>query len=155
MVGIRIRWVGVALSSCAAALIILLATSQLLGGPVRVVTTVGTSMEPALSSGDLVLLRRGRYIVGDVVAYKSSSLNRLVLHRVVSTARPGLVLKGDSNPKADRERPTASEILGKQVIRVPAAGKVMAIARGPIGLSIAAGMTLTFLLLGAPRARRR
>ena len=42
-------------------------------------------MEPGFQTGDLAILRpAGSYAVGDVVAYRSESLDTIVMHRIVS-----------------------------------------------------------------------
>ena len=50
-----------------------------LGGGTTYVSTHGSSMEPRFSTGDLAILRpAGSYEVGDVVAYRSESLDTIV-----------------------------------------------------------------------------
>ena len=55
-----------------------------IGGSTRYVVTNGDSMEPLFHSGDLALVRpAGQYKVGDIVAYWSTLLHTVVLHRIV------------------------------------------------------------------------
>ncbi|MGA9859993.1 MAG: S24 family peptidase, partial [Solirubrobacteraceae bacterium] len=57
--------------------------SPLIGGSTNYVITHGVSMEPRFHSGDLALVRpAAQYRVGDVVAYHSSLLHLVVLHRI-------------------------------------------------------------------------
>lgn len=151
------------LAAAAAALTLLLAVVLLAIGQVRVVTTTGTSMEPQLRAGDLVVVSPARsYGVGDVVAYHSELLDTTVLHRVVavetSPAGDRFTLQGDNNDWLDPEQPTAADVLGAQVLHVPSGGRWLEWATHPAALA-----GYTFLLLtaggtlaaGAHRGRRR
>jgi signal peptidase len=88
-----------------------------LGGGSRYGAVVGTSMEPSLSPGDLIVVRPGTYRVGEIVAYRAGG--RLVVHRVVEADDGRFVLRGDANGTVDPLRPTAAQVLGKVRIRVP------------------------------------
>ena len=85
-------------------------------GPRRIldlVTTYGTSMEPTLHAGDLVVVRpQDDYRVGDVVAYRSEQLGTIVLHRIIAREGDRYVFKGDNNSWIDEERPTADDLIG-------------------------------------------
>lgn len=78
--------------------------------PVRV---SGSSMNPALLAGDLVLVRKGaRVDVKDVVLYQENG-HGPVLHRMI--AREGadaIRTKGDANSAADRDAVPETAIVG-------------------------------------------
>ncbi len=78
--------------------------------PVRV---SGSSMNPALSAGDLVLVRRGERVAErDVVLYQERG-HGPVLHRMI--AREGadaIRTKGDANSTADRDAVPRTAIVG-------------------------------------------
>ncbi len=78
--------------------------------PVRV---SGSSMNPALSAGDLVLVRKGAHVdVRDVVLYQESG-HGPVLHRMI--AREGadaIRTKGDANATVDRDAVPMNAIVG-------------------------------------------
>ncbi|GAB3300488.1 hypothetical protein GCM10027298_14480 [Epidermidibacterium keratini] len=89
------------------------------------VTTVVTgSMEPAISTGDLVV---SRPIAGDKVVPGQVALvtdpdraDRLRLHRMVRTDDAGaLILKGDANPNEDSSPVAPDAVQGVGVLRVP------------------------------------
>src|SRR5207249_141134 len=69
-----------------------------LGGPVTYVATYGTSMEPKLHTGDMVLVREhGDYHVGQVVAYRSHELGPIAIPLPGSrTARAAAAVSGAS-----------------------------------------------------------
>src|SRR4029453_16583587 len=65
---------------------------------VQLLITQGTSMSPHFRTGDVAVTYVPRsYRVGDVVAYRSGTLDMVVLHRIVGTQDGGYVTKGDNN----------------------------------------------------------
>lgn len=126
--------------------------SQWLGGPVAMVTVKGASMEPGLHAGDLVIVRSSNdYQVGEAVAYRSEQLNALVLHRIEERSGEVFTLKGDNNDWLDPEQPTQDQLVGKQWIHIPAAGKALGLIGNPFFI-IAAGLGAAASLL---RRRRK
>lgn len=110
------------------------------GGSMTYVVTSGTSMEPGFVAGDLAVLRASRdYGVGDIVAYRSAELDRIVMHRITAESPAGYALKGDNNDFVDPSAVTDKQVLGRLVLRVPAAGKVIAWLVRPLNLVILAG----------------
>ena len=109
------RWILSALGGLAIVLILvgwIAAAPQFLGGRAVYVTTAGASMEPTISAGDLVVLRKSTgYQVGDIVAYDAGT--SVVLHRIIGTDGERFILQGDNNAVPDPIRPTANEILGQ------------------------------------------
>ena len=64
--------------------------------------TVGTSMEPTLSEGDLVLIIPIKFedvAVGDVVAFQT--MRGMVLHRVIERTEKCLFTRGDGETQDD------------------------------------------------------
>lgn len=121
-----------------------------LGGRVTYIITSGTSMQPGIETGDLVLVRRAsRYHVGDVAAYHSADLGTTVLHRIVEVEGDRFVFQGDANSWRDPELVAGRDVLGSQWLRVPAVGRLAAHARGPAGLALALGL----LTVGVYRRR--
>jgi signal peptidase I len=143
-----------------ALLALLLATAWIVAGPERLggsttyVTTHGTSMEPRFHTGDLALVRAaGRYDVGDVVAYRSATLHRVVLHRVIGRRGDRYVVKGDHNSFVDPERPLRNQLIGRLWVRVPHGGAVLGLLQSPLVAALLCGGV--GLLLVAPARRRR
>ena len=103
-----------------------------LGGATTYVTTHGISMEPDFRTGDLaVLTPADGYSVGDVVAYRSESLDTIVMHRIVAVDADGFVTQGDNNDWLDEDRPTEEEILGKLFFSLPQGGAALEALRSP------------------------
>jgi len=98
------------------------------GGRATYVTTFGTSMEPRFHSGDLaILFPASEYRVGDIVAYHSTLLDTVVMHRITAVHEGHYLFKGDHNSWTDPDRPTKGQLLGKLWLRV-AHGAVLLIA---------------------------
>ena len=92
----------------------------------------GGSMAPALARGDFVVVRRGAagVGVGDVVLVAKQGWPSGVLHRVLAVnADETLVLRGDSNPVADRDPADPASVLGVVTCVLPT-GWVLAAVEG-------------------------
>lgn len=132
---------------------------QFLGGPAGYVTVSGTSMEPRMHTGDVVLLHRQRsYRAGDVVAYRipagEAGAGRIVIHRVAGGSdADGYVTRGDSRDSNDLWRPKPSDVVGKERLRVPALGRVARMILSPLGLGLLAGMATIVLIVPGPQER--
>ena len=126
-----------------------------LGGSTSFVTVDGTSMLPGLHRDDLVAFRPSEsYRVGDVVAYRSPLLRRIVLHRIVAVHDGRYTFKGDNNTFLDPEHPTRAELVGKLSVRIPVAGRAVSVMHVPwIVGALATLLVLTVGLGGAsPRS---
>jgi len=148
-----------AVVAAAAAVWFLLAPLQL-GGSTSYAVVYGSSMEPHLHRGDLVVLRsKLAYVRGDVVGYRSRELHRNVLHRIVATHGDRFVFKGDNNAFLDPERPRRDQLFGREWVVVPQAGALLERLRTPRNAAILAGLAVLLLLgagpNGAVRRRRR
>jgi signal peptidase I len=131
---------------------------QPLGGPVSYVVTDGISMEPRLHDDDLVIVREASsYGVGDVAAYRSDSLGRVVLHRIIDATADGFVFRGDNNDFIDQDRPGQDEILGKKWLVIPQGGNVLRWVGNPVtatAMAFAVGILL-FVGFCVRTARKR
>lgn len=104
------------------------------------------SMEPAISTGDLLVIRREKdYQTGDIISFWSDGT--LVTHRLVEQTSEGLVTKGDHNNAPDRRPVQSEQIAGRVVWRIPWLGNVLLFLRTPPGmlLFLAAGGLGLFL----------
>ncbi|MDQ4064555.1 MAG: signal peptidase I [Actinomycetota bacterium] len=129
-----------------------------LGGSVSYVITHGISMNPRIQEGDLVLVRKAStYERGDVIAYDSEALKRPVMHRIVAGGPAGYVTKGDNNDWVDSDRPTDADVIGKEWLHIPKAGRILAYAGTPVGAAALAGLggLLVFAGHSMSRTRRR
>lgn len=127
-----------------------------IGGSTSYVITSGTSMEPLFHGGDLALVRPSdQYHVGEVVAYRSTLLHIVVLHRIIGRAGRDYVFKGDNNNFNDPTHPTRAELLGKLWLRVPRGGRVLVWLHTPLVAAAVAALCAALLLFGTGQQHRR
>jgi signal peptidase I len=126
------------------------------GGPISWVITAGTSMQPEINPGTLVVVhRKPSYEEGDVVAYRSSQLGQTVLHRVVEVDGSTLILKGDANSWLDPVSPKPEDVLGERTLQIGGAGRVLQLMQNPLALGALAGLVVVPFLTGGGRGSRR
>jgi signal peptidase I len=126
------------------------------GGETTYVVTHGISMEPRFHSGDLALVRpAGQYKVGEIVAYHSSLLHLVVLHRIVAIHNGHYTFKGDNNNFLDPVHPTRAELVGRLWVQVPRGGFILIALHNPIVDIISCGLLGLFLLGGVRQKRWR
>jgi signal peptidase I len=124
-----------------------------LGGPATYVTVTGTSMEPTLSDGDLVVLReRDTYGVGDVVAFRiragEPGAGSRVVHRIIGGSdAEGYVTRGDNRTSDDFWRPTDTDILGELWLHGPGVGRYFPVLRTPVVIAALASALAVWLVL--------
>lgn len=114
-----------------------------IGGRTTYLITQGTSMEPRIHQGDLVLVRKAAsYRVGDIVAYRLTP-RTLVLHRITGIAAnvgaagaPHWIMKGDNNAWPDSKQPATQDIVGKLWIQLPSAGSTWLRLGKPLALAL-------------------
>ena len=128
-----------------------------LGGRTVYGFTYGTSMEPKLHKGDLVVVRKGgRVAVGDAVLYNNRDLKQDVLHRVVRVDGDRYALKGDNNDFVDTYEPLQADLVGKLWFKVGGIGNVTTWLAEPKHTAIVTGAIALLSLLGAGfKAQRR
>lgn len=130
---------------------------QFLGGPAAYVAVAGDSMEPGLSTGDLVVaLRRDGYRRGDVVVYRvpagEPGAGTMVIHRIVGgSAADGFVLRGDNRGTDDLWRPLTDDIAGKLAVTLPRGAAVLQRARTPAGMGLLAGLVTASMIVAGRR----
>ena len=127
---------------------------QVLGGPTTIVVVSGTSMEPGLHTGDLVLVhRQDAYRVGDVAAYRLPAgqvgAGSVVIHRIVGgSAETGFVLRGDNRQTNDQWRPKPGDMVGREWVAVSTRGPILGFVLSPLGFACLAAL-FAFVLIAA------
>ncbi len=139
---------------------LLLFRPTFLGGPATYVQVYGTSMEPTLDSGDLVLVReQGNYGNGDIVAFRvpegESGEGAIVIHRIVGgTAKEGFITQGDNKEVFDPWRPTGDDVVGRLWFSIPVGGRLLAILQSPLLLAALASGVAVFLVLSGGEQKK-
>jgi signal peptidase I len=120
-----------------------------LGGRVDYIVVSGTSMEPGLHTGDLVLVRASdTYEVGDEVAYRvpqgDVGEGSTVIHRITGgDGRSGYTTQGDNRDAPDTWLPTDDDVIGERWVMVPQAGRLLVLLRSPLAVALlAAALTM-------------
>lgn len=131
-----------------------------LGGPATYVVVSGTSMEPTLHGGDLVVLReRDSYGVGDVVSFRirdgEPGAGHDVIHRIQAEDADGYVTQGDNLDGADPWRPQDSDVSGELWLHAPAAGSWFALLRSPVVIGLLSGIAATYMVYRRPTTTDR
>lgn len=123
-----------------------LSASRLAGNAVPMPFGVGASvvlsgsMEPALSVGDLLILReQPSYEPGDIVVYQSGSMP--VVHRIVDISDETVTTRGDANNADDKPFPV-SEIKGEVVAVIPRVGQVVWTLKSPAAIIVLLAMAI-------------
>ena len=125
------------------ALAVLLAASKLpIPGNYKVLTVLSGSMEPAIHTGAVVVIKPvGVYNIGDAITFGESGKNKTpVTHRIsniyVKEGKPMFITKGDANNAADSREITKEEIIGKVAFNIPFLGFVLEFVKKPIGFAV-------------------
>jgi signal peptidase I len=126
-----------------------------LGGSTTYVSTHGTSMSPRFHAGDLAVVQpAGSYRVGDIAAYRSTTLHgATVLHRIIAINDGHFTFKGDKNNFIDPDHPTVGQIVGRLRYRIPRGGIIRAWVARPIVVFPLLVLALS-VSLGRKRRRR-
>jgi signal peptidase I len=152
---VRSGLISAALIVLAVAAWLTLAPTQI-GGETSYVSTSGTSMQPRFHTGDLAVVRpAAHYEVGQIVAYRSSVLHRVVLHRIIAIKGDRYVFKGDNNNFVDPTHPTRAELVGKLAVRVPRGGLILRWLHTPFMAALLTGGMALLLFVGTKQQRRR
>ncbi len=129
-----------------------------LGGSTSYVFVEGESMAPELSWGDLAIVRKGSYEVGDVVAFRLSEDEggAFVIHRIVGgNETDGFLIRGDNADEPDLWRPTGDEIVGKLWLNVPGGADWLRVVSAPLPLAALVGILALTMVQGEEVKRRR
>jgi signal peptidase len=89
------------------------------------------SMEPELSTGDLLLVvAREEYKPDEVVVFLDG--RSAVVHRIISMDGDTVITQGDANNQADE--PISTELIcGKVVLAIPLLGYLVSVIKTPLG----------------------
>jgi len=126
-----------------------------IGGRSTYVITSGISMEPSFHTGDLAIVRPvEHYHVGEIVAYHSSLLHVVVLHRIIAIHGGHYTFKGDHNHFIDPTHPTRSDLIGALWVHIAHGGTVFRTLHSPVLGGVLCGF-IALLLVGTGETKRR
>ena len=84
--------------------------------------------------------------VGDVVVYNRRSDNLRIIHRVIEITDGAMVTKGDANQVSDGPSVTPDNLYGKYLFHLPGVGRVLYLAKTPVGIAVTAVVIVALLL---------
>ena len=106
------------------------------------------SMEPEISTGDLVVTRtQGDYAQGDVIIFYDAESGSYITHRIILVSDGMYATKGDANDSADNFSVPSSAVVGKVVAVLPNVGKAVGFLQSPLGLVAVLGAGAVIWLL--------
>lgn len=130
------------LSAIAVIALLLLVSVFPIAGNFRVLVVLSGSMEPAISTGSIVVVKPAAgYKAGDIITFgKISRRETPVTHRIKEIKNTGaaqtFVTKGDANDAADLREVRPGEIAGKMLFTVPYVGYAINAAKKPWGFAL-------------------
>lgn len=121
------------------------------------------SMEPAISSGSLVVTRPfGEYKKGDIILFRKENLSPSVpptTHRIyelyIDNSRLAYITKGDGNKYPDATPVFQEEILGKVLFSVPYVLYVLNFIKEPVGFAILVVIPVLWAVAEAVTGRKK
>lgn len=104
----------------------------------RVFSVLSGSMEPEISTGDLVIAYpQPTYDVGQIVTIEVEGSGDTVTHRIFEKNETNgtleYLLKGDANDSPDSEPILHESIIGKVIFQIPVLGRVVNFAQSQLG----------------------
>ena len=132
---------------------LLLLTSLIpIPGNIEVKIVQSGSMEPAIKTGALVVIKPSdEYRVDDVIMFGEDTKTKVpTTHRIVADeVRSGVfyyTTKGDANEDPDPQQVKQSEVIGKVLFSIPYLGYVLDFAKNPLGFSLLIGVPATLVV---------
>ena len=97
---------------------------------VKLFVITSGSMRPALSPGDVILVRKSaEYTPGEIIAYLTSDRGAVVVHRIKTVEQSSddirYLTQGDANNRPDSHQITQQQIIGKVIAKAPKIGRLV------------------------------
>lgn len=126
------------------------ANSHIFGGYKSFLVQSG-SMEPAIMTGDIIVIQQQPgYIKNDVITFVTPE-NRIVTHRIIGQQNKNnatlFVTKGDANRSEDNDVVKQDAITGKVVFVIPKLGYFIGFSKSPFGLALLIIFPATALII--------
>lgn len=132
---------------------LLMATVLPIKGNVKVLTVLSGSMEPAIKTGSVVMIRAAdSYKANDVITFTPEGRKELVTHRISAVKAINgekiFITKGDANGEPDMGSVKRSEIQGKVWFSIAYLGYIQNWLRTPVGFVAAVVLPAAILIYG-------
>lgn len=114
---------------------------------------VSGSMEPAISIGDLLVVKeQPTYRLEEIVVYQSGSM--AIVHRIIEISGNTVITKGDANNAAD-DPVTVDNIRGKVICVIPKLGYAVSFLQTLPGMLLVVVMAILLLELSFWKKQRQ
>ncbi len=129
--------------------LLLLTTLVPIPGNFSVKIVKSGSMEPAIKTGGIVVIRPSQsYGVGDVITFGKDTKTQIpTTHRIVEIAGSSFITKGDANDTVDLALVKKSDVRGKVIFSLPYVGFILDFARKPFGFILLVGLPASLVIL--------
>lgn len=113
-----------------------------ISGNYRILTVLSGSMEPAIHTGSVVIVKpENDYKIGDVITFGEISKTKIpTTHRIkdikVSEGRNVYITKGDANNAEDNGEVLQEDVKGKVLFSIPWVGYVLNFVKQPVGFAV-------------------
>lgn len=121
--------------------VLLIISSFPITGNFKVLTVLSGSMEPAIKTGSVVMVKPvSDYKIGEVITFGPYSRTKApTSHRIydikVVAGEPVYITKGDANNAPDTREIQKKDIIGKVLFSVPYVGYAVDAAKKPLGFA--------------------
>ena len=110
-------------------------------GNYRLLIVQSGSMEPAIHTGSVVVVRpEASYKAGDVITFGDAGKEKTTTHRVVdlevAAGKTYFITKGDANKTEDTNRVSEDKVIGRVQASIPYTGYLLAAAKEPAGFAL-------------------
>lgn len=130
-----IKWV-ILIGTTMLALYVVSSSFNIFGG-YRPYLVQSGSMEPAIMTGDIIIVKdQINYSINDVITFTNNS-GRVVTHRIVAVEQKQekkYSTKGDANRAGDEDMISDEQVIGKVILVIPKLGYLVAYTKSSDGL---------------------
>lgn len=116
------------------------------------------SMSPNLKKGDIAIVdTNAEYQVGDIITFLPQGYHKTITHRIIEYREQtnSYITKGDNNGKEDVYKVTGTDVIGKQVFRIPFLGNIILIFKSMIIVCYSTMMIIMVVLRKKRLDRKR
>lgn len=109
------------------------------------------SMEPAIMTGDIIVVQpQDEYLINEVITFTSSN-QRIVTHRIMKIEEGENAIryatKGDANRAGDEDLVDKEKVIGKVILTLPRLGFLVSFSKSPSGLLVMIMIPAIILIL--------
>ena len=120
-------------------------------GAPRVKTVLSGSMEPAISVGNIVVIKSAeQYKIDDIITFQFALNQSATTHRIVGTqiieGVTYFITKGDANEEPDPRPVREDEVLGRVLFSVPLVGYAVNFVQQPLGFILLIVVPATIII---------